>query len=713
MLLSNVVNSANKIQLQDSLTGKTVHIKTITKDTGDKVGPHLQQVHFVPTTKTLNMNTQTRPQIVYIKSNNMTTNTIQRLPVSTQNLMTGIVRPLNKISIIKPKVPGLTNPMIITSVANNTTTSLINNDIKTPLHDTKNTDKIETVMIACTSASASGPKILGLSMKQKSDRIPNIALSNVLPQMQSKGPVYNFQISDGKINHNTVTVSSSNCADDTKAVNLPPLQPIRKDMGVVVRSSNSIKMENSLSLKTTDANVQVHVNNVPHGFTSILKKQLISNKKMVDVKKETSSESVNNNVVVTTDDKVNNKVTVENSNQLKLIKTENSDKLKPIKIENSDKVNPIKIEKPEETEIIKTAKPDQPQQIKTQPRIKKQHLKVKEDKEEAMCIQVLKPKHYRDIKRKPKVGVKKFTKDFIDNPMKNLMWKNGIGTLDNTNLHFKKNEFGLFDLLSDLEYDALITGRKDSKYYTPLAKRVEIQNNVKKSTSADDLYECYTCGSTGPAIEFISPEFCSTVCADIYEDHRFQVFKNFDADSPNSQKRSQIVISDDSDSDGEGKNFHYSWMPTATRAFSWSKYMGFKKTKPAPIKLFKEPFPFHYNSFKIGMKLEGIDPKHESYICVMSVVDVKGYRICLHFDSYSAKYDFWVNADCVNIFPPGWCERNNYKLKVPKHYTSETFIWTTYLRQCRSIAAPKVLFPHVAFEVNNIYLIYYNFIFFS
>jgi hypothetical protein len=48
------------------------------------------------------------------------------------------------------------------------------------------------------------------------------------------------------------------------------------------------------------------------------------------------------------------------------------------------------------------------------------------------------------------------------------------------------------------------------------------------------------------------------------------------------------------------------------------------KAKAAPIKLFKDPFPYSKNGFKVGMKMEGIDPEHPSYYCVLTVADVQG-----------------------------------------------------------------------------------------
>jgi len=78
-----------------------------------------------------------------------------------------------------------------------------------------------------------------------------------------------------------------------------------------------------------------------------------------------------------------------------------------------------------------------------------------------------------------------------------------------------------------------------------------------------------------------------------------------------------------------------------------------------------QAFPSTKNGFKVGMKLEGIDPLHPSLYCVLSVAEVKGHRLRLHFDGYSECYDFWTNADSPFIFPVGWVEKNGKELQPP------------------------------------------------
>ncbi|XP_057595811.1 lethal(3)malignant brain tumor-like protein 3 isoform X2 [Hippopotamus amphibius kiboko] len=136
--------------------------------------------------------------------------------------------------------------------------------------------------------------------------------------------------------------------------------------------------------------------------------------------------------------------------------------------------------------------------------------------------------------------------------------------------------------------------------------------------------------------------------------------------------------------------------PKGKKAWCWASYLEEEKAVAVPAKLFKEyqSFPYNKNGFKVGMKLEGVDPEHQSVYCVITVAEVCGYRIKLHFDGYSDCYDFWVNADALDIHPVGWCEKTGHKLHPPKGYKEEEFNWQTYLKTCKAQAAPKSLFEN-------------------
>lgn len=130
------------------------------------------------------------------------------------------------------------------------------------------------------------------------------------------------------------------------------------------------------------------------------------------------------------------------------------------------------------------------------------------------------------------------------------------------------------------------------------------------------------------------------------------------------------------------------------KPWSWDQYLEDERAIAAPLHLFTESqtFPSSRNGFKVGMRLEGIDPLHPSMYCVLSVAEVIGFRLRLHIDGYTECYDFWVNADSPTIKPTGWCELTGHKLHPPKGYKLNEFNWEKYLESQNAQAAPKNLF---------------------
>ncbi|XP_059933881.1 lethal(3)malignant brain tumor-like protein 1 isoform X7 [Mesoplodon densirostris] len=187
--------------------------------------------------------------------------------------------------------------------------------------------------------------------------------------------------------------------------------------------------------------------------------------------------------------------------------------------------------------------------------------------------------------------------------------------------------------------------------------------------------------------------------------------------------------------------------------WSWESYLEEQKAVTAPVSLFQDyqVVTHNKNGFKPGMKLEGIDPQHPSMYFILTVAEVCGYRLRLHFDGYSECHDFWINASSPDIHPAGWFEKTGHKLQPPKGvpwagsrglwgpqaclilllqcgvrtpwpslclhgalffpprglgYKEEEFSWSHYLRSTRTQAAPKHLFvnqshspPPLGFQV--------------
>ena len=71
------------------------------------------------------------------------------------------------------------------------------------------------------------------------------------------------------------------------------------------------------------------------------------------------------------------------------------------------------------------------------------------------------------------------------------------------------------------------------------------------------------------------------------------------------------------------------------------------------------------------MKLEAIDKKNPSLICVATVANIMESRFLIHFDAWEDMYDYWCDSSSPYIHPVGWCEDNGNILSPP----NGMFIW--------------------------------------
>uniref|UniRef100_A0A8C3JN01 L3MBTL histone methyl-lysine binding protein 3 n=1 Tax=Calidris pygmaea TaxID=425635 RepID=A0A8C3JN01_9CHAR len=265
------------------------------------------------------------------------------------------------------------------------------------------------------------------------------------------------------------------------------------------------------------------------------------------------------------------------------------------------------------------------------------------------------------------------------------------------------------------------------------SEKTGISTRLKETAKMDGLVFCENCYRYGTIEEFV-PEgkFCSQKCAQQVKnkepkEEKPSVECNGEDDSKGIRKRkAKLPLKEESRDNGEKKDNSgesedkpegrilrvsqrtrrkrkgeitvlKQTVPSKGRqAWCWASYLEEEKAVAVPTKLFKEyqSFPYNKNGFKVGMKLEGVDPEHQSIYCVLTVAEVCGYRIRLHFDGYPDCYDFWVNADSSDIHPVGWCEKTGHKLHPPKGYKEEEFSWPSYLKACKAQAAPKSLFEN-------------------
>ncbi|XP_074752398.1 lethal(3)malignant brain tumor-like protein 3 isoform X4 [Athene noctua] len=318
-------------------------------------------------------------------------------------------------------------------------------------------------------------------------------------------------------------------------------------------------------------------------------------------------------------------------------------------------------------------------------------------------------------------------------------WKDGIGTLPGSDLKFRVNEFGALEVITDeTEMESVKKATATTTWMVPTAQeafseKTGIPTRLKETAKMDGLVFCENCYRYGTIEEFV-PEgkFCSQKCAQQVKnkepkEEKPSVECNGEDDSKGIRKRkAKLPLKEESRDNGEkkenpdetedkpeGRILRVSQrarrkrkgeitvlkqtVPSKGRqAWCWASYLEEEKAIAVPTKLFKEyqSFPYNKNGFKVGMKLEGVDPEHQSIYCVLTVAEVCGYRIRLHFDGYPDCYDFWVNADSSDIHPVGWCEKTGHKLHPPKGYKEEEFSWPSYLKACKAQAAPKSLFEN-------------------
>ena len=65
------------------------------------------------------------------------------------------------------------------------------------------------------------------------------------------------------------------------------------------------------------------------------------------------------------------------------------------------------------------------------------------------------------------------------------------------------------------------------------------------------------------------------------------------------------------------------------------------------------------------MRLEALDRKHPTLVCVATVAEVDAHRLRIHFDGWSNDYDYWCDQTSLDIHPIGWCKKSNVTLRRP------------------------------------------------
>ncbi|XP_015605314.1 lethal(3)malignant brain tumor-like protein 3 isoform X2 [Cephus cinctus] len=565
------------------------------------------------------------------------------------------------------------------------------------------------------------------SQSQPGKHMANLLLPVSIPQQSgpTKQGMFNLKINNGQISTDskgTITVLRESKTTNS-TTHPPPLHPITK-MSLLTASKGG--NNSSDSIKITENPDSAVITPIPKkddgGNPPEKRKKTISNilrgSSEKRIKKQSIPKSSQEGIV-----DVSYALSSPESEQDKDKKSQNDDDITLIKvIQSEDKSSKLNSSMDDEIkiEIIKTATSSGVEMISESNGEAK--VNTRDESKEHMNTT-----HQND----PNFDATKV-----------LDWKDGVGTLPGSTLKFCMNEFGLMEVVDEddnnkQDKDSNI-GDKENVCLTqntskssPATVSTEKKSEDRKTraVSADTIYCCESCGCYGLAAEFESLISCSPSCTEIIEAKKLQMMRkekdlkdlrakrkrkrllqeqqqSKDVEEKPEEKSSEKPKSEtdedtkdmsitgiEDESQGESSESKYPWQ-TGKLGFSWAKYLEHTKAKAAPVKLFKNAFPYSKNQFKVGMKLEGIDPEHPSRYCVFTVVEVMGYRIRLHFDGYPENNDFWVNADSMDIFPVGWSEKNGHRLDPPRGYVANNFNWNAYLKICKATAAPKIIFAN-------------------
>ncbi|XP_058061705.1 polycomb protein Scm [Anopheles bellator] len=128
--------------------------------------------------------------------------------------------------------------------------------------------------------------------------------------------------------------------------------------------------------------------------------------------------------------------------------------------------------------------------------------------------------------------------------------------------------------------------------------------------------------------------------------------------------------------------------------FDWTEYLRESGSVPAPAECFKQAVVPPKNEFKIGMKLEALDPRNVTATCIATVVGVLGSRLRLRLDGGDNKNDFWRLVDSNEIHTIGHCEESGEMLKPPLGFRLNASSWPTFLSKTLNgaVMAPSYIF---------------------
>ncbi|XP_021181737.3 polycomb protein Scm [Helicoverpa armigera] len=241
---------------------------------------------------------------------------------------------------------------------------------------------------------------------------------------------------------------------------------------------------------------------------------------------------------------------------------------------------------------------------------------------------------------------------------------------------------------------------------TPLKYVLPTENGKKEFCSETCLSEFRQAYSKGACLHCDnvirgnapsnSKNFCSTYCLNKYQ-------KKNEKRTTSPQSGNGANGSENHTNNNSAGSFYDIY-----QAFDWNEYMKDTNSVAAAQECFKQaPMP-PVNDFKVGMKLEALDPRNLTSTCIATVVGVLGPRLRLRLDGSDNKNDFWRLVDAGDIHPIGHCERNDGMLQPPLGFRMNASSWPMFLLKTLNgaeMAPAKVFQPEPPTPKTNVFVV--------
>ncbi|KAJ8927615.1 hypothetical protein NQ314_019893 [Rhamnusium bicolor] len=212
-------------------------------------------------------------------------------------------------------------------------------------------------------------------------------------------------------------------------------------------------------------------------------------------------------------------------------------------------------------------------------------------------------------------------------------------------------------------------GKKDFCSETCLA---EFRKAYKKGA----CILCLQCDNLIKANNSPSKDYCSTYCMIKHQTKDMQM--RLEAKTPAAPLK------------GSPEPLQYE----ICQPFDWNEYFRETNSVPAPQNCFKQATSPPINEFKVGMKLEALDPRNVTSTCIATVISILGPRLRLRLDGSDNKNDFWRLVDSSDIHPIGHCEKSGGMLQPPMGFRMIASSWPMFLLKTLNGAeiAPSKIF---------------------